>query len=130
SPSCIPCWSKAGSSVQTPCIRKRNGVLGSMPMMAIIWRSPKRTSQACCKISSIFLPTRTSMGENGSITEKYTKAMGEWRVREIWTSTQMNEWFEGEWAGIAQIFKIRRYVKKGEQEHEEIVYGFTNLPRK
>ena len=56
--------------------------------------------------------------------------MGEWRVREIWTSTQMNEWFEGEWAGIAQIFKIRRYVKKGEQEHVEIVYGFTNLPRK
>src|SRR5438067_10909162 len=42
----------------------------------------------------------------------------------------MNEWFEGEWAGIAQIFKIKRSVKKGEHEHEEIVYGFTNLPRK
>ena len=47
-----------------------------------------------------------------------------------WASTQMNEWFQGEWAGIAQVFKIRRYVKKGEQEHEEMVYGFTNLPRK
>jgi predicted transposase YbfD/YdcC len=58
------------------------------------------------------------------------KGHGRLEVREIWTSTQMNEWFEGEWAGIAQIFKIRRYVKKGEQEHEEIVYGFTNLPRK
>ncbi len=57
------------------------------------------------------------------------KGHGRLEVREIWTSTQMNEWFEGEWAGIAQIFKIRRYVKKGEQEHEEIVYGFTNLPR-
>ena len=42
----------------------------------------------------------------------------------------MNAWFEGEWAGIAQVFTIRRYVKKGEKEHEEIVYGFTNLPRK
>ena len=44
--------------------------------------------------------------------------------------TQMNEWFEKEWAGIAQIFVIRRYVKQGEQEREEMVYGFTNLPRK
>ncbi len=25
---------------------------------------------------------------------------------------------------------IRRYVKQGEKEREEIVYGFTNLPRK
>lgn len=58
------------------------------------------------------------------------KGHGRLEVREIWTSTQMNAWFEGEWAGIAQIFKIRRYVKKGKQEHEEIVYGFTNLPRK
>jgi predicted transposase YbfD/YdcC len=58
------------------------------------------------------------------------KGHGRLEVREIWTSTQMNEWFEREWAGIAQIFKIRRYVKKGEKEHEEIVYGFTNLPRK
>ena len=58
------------------------------------------------------------------------KGHGRLEVREIWTSTQMNAWFEGEWAGIAHIFKIRRSVKKGEQEHVEIVYGFTNLPRK
>jgi predicted transposase YbfD/YdcC len=58
------------------------------------------------------------------------KGHGRLEVREIWASTQMNAWFEGEWAGIAQVFTIRRYVKKGEKEHEEIVYGFTNLPRK
>ena len=58
------------------------------------------------------------------------KGHGRLEVREIWTSTQMNEWFENEWAGIAQIFVIRRFVKQGEKEREEIVYGFTNLPRK
>lgn len=58
------------------------------------------------------------------------KGHGRLEVREIWTSTQMNEWFEKEWAGIAQVFVIRRYVKQGEKEREEIVYGFTNLPRK
>lgn len=58
------------------------------------------------------------------------KAHGRLEMREIWVSTQMNEWFETEWAGIAQVFRIRRYVKEGDQEREEIVYGVTNLPRK
>ena len=58
------------------------------------------------------------------------KGHGRREVREIWTSTQMNAWFENEWAGIAQVFVIRRYVNQGEKEREETVYGFTNLPRK
>lgn len=57
------------------------------------------------------------------------KGHGRLERREIWTSTGMNEWFEREWTGIAQIFKIRRWVKEKEKEREEIVYGFTNLPR-
>ena len=62
--------------------------------------------------------------------QEVQKGHGRLEVREIWASTQMNAWFEGEWAGIAHIFKIRRHVKKGEKEREEIVYGLTNLPRK
>jgi predicted transposase YbfD/YdcC len=62
--------------------------------------------------------------------KKVQKGHGRLEVREIWTSTQMNQWFEQDWAGIAQVFMIRKSVKKGEQETEEIVYGFTNLPRK
>src|SRR5437763_16800419 len=58
------------------------------------------------------------------------KGHGRLEVRGIWTSTQMNEWFEQEWAGIAQIFVIRRFVKQGEKEREETANGFTNLPRK
>ncbi len=50
--------------------------------------------------------------------------------REIWTSTQMNKWFGKEWAGIAQVFKMRRYVKEGSEGREKIVYGMTSLPRK
>jgi predicted transposase YbfD/YdcC len=62
--------------------------------------------------------------------KKVQKGHGRREVREIWTSTQMNAFFEREWAGIAQIFKIRRQAEKQGKEHEEIVYGFTNLPRK
>jgi len=31
------------------------------------------------------------------------KGHGRLEIREIWTSTQMNEWFEQEWTGIAQV---------------------------
>ena len=58
------------------------------------------------------------------------KGHGRLETREIWTLTQMNEWFEKEWAGIAQIFHIRRTVKEGEKTREELVYGLTNLPRR
>jgi predicted transposase YbfD/YdcC len=62
--------------------------------------------------------------------KKAQKGHGRLEVREIWTSTQMNAWFEQEWSGIAQIFKIRRWTKEQEKEREEIVYGLTNLSRK
>lgn len=58
------------------------------------------------------------------------KGQGRLEVREIWASTQMNAWFETEWAGVAQVFRIRRSVKEGDKEWKEIVYGVTNLPRK
>ncbi|GAC1348628.1 MAG: hypothetical protein NVSMB27_17130 [Ktedonobacteraceae bacterium] len=58
------------------------------------------------------------------------KAHGRLEHREMWSSTQMNEWFETEWAGIAQVFRLRRQVKEGDQERQETVYGLTNLPRK
>src|SRR5437588_1836420 len=60
-------------------------------------------------------------------TKKMQKGHGRLERREIWTSTQMNEWFEKEWAGMAQVFSIRRYVKAGKKGREEIDYGGTNL---
>ena len=42
----------------------------------------------------------------------------------------MNEWFEKDWAGIAQVFMIRRSVKEKGEERIEIVYGITSVPRK
>ena len=58
------------------------------------------------------------------------KGHGRLAIREMWSSTQMNAWFETEWAGVAQVFRLRRYVKEGEKEREEIVYGVRNLTRK
>lgn len=58
------------------------------------------------------------------------KAHGRLEVREIWTSTQMNEFFEKDWAGIAQIFMIQRKIKQKGKERIEILYGITSLPRK
>jgi predicted transposase YbfD/YdcC len=58
------------------------------------------------------------------------KGHGRLETREIWTSTQMNEFFAKDWAGIAQVYMIKRTVKEKGEERIEIVYGMTNLPRK
>src|SRR2546421_332248 len=58
------------------------------------------------------------------------KGHGRLETREIWTSTQMNGFFEKDWLGIAQVWMIKRTVKEKGEERIEIVYGMTNLPRK
>ncbi len=62
--------------------------------------------------------------------KRVSKGHGRLETREIWTSTQMNEWFERDWTGLAQIFRLRRQVQEAGKEREEVVYGITNLPRK
>jgi predicted transposase YbfD/YdcC len=57
------------------------------------------------------------------------KGHGRLEVREIWTSTQMSDFFAKEWAGSSQIFMIKRTIKDGDKERVEIVYGITNLSR-
>lgn len=42
----------------------------------------------------------------------------------------MNEWFEKDWTGIAQIFMIRRTITEKGETRVENVYGMTSLPRK
>jgi predicted transposase YbfD/YdcC len=59
-----------------------------------------------------------------------SKGHGRQEVREIWTSTQMNKHFKDEWAGIAQVWMIKRTVIEKGEERIEIVYGMTSLPRK
>ena len=45
------------------------------------------------------------------------KGHGRLETREIWTSEQMNDWFEGEWSGIAQVFLIQKTIQaKGGRE--------------
>jgi predicted transposase YbfD/YdcC len=77
-----------------------------------------------------FFADKPRDGGEWAYEKKVQKGQGRREVREIWTSTQMNAFFEREWAGMAQIFQIRRVVEKEGKEHEELVYGFTNLPRK
>ncbi|MEI4884443.1 hypothetical protein Q8G49_30205, partial [Klebsiella pneumoniae] len=53
------------------------------------------------------------------------KGHGRLEVRELWSGTQMNEWFETEWAGVAQVFRLHRDVREAGQPREETVYGLT-----
>jgi predicted transposase YbfD/YdcC len=59
--------------------------------------------------------------------KKVQKGHGRLEVREIWTSTQMKDFYAKEWTGIEQVFKIRRTVIEKGKERIQIVYGITNL---
>ncbi len=47
--------------------------------------------------------------------------------REVIASTELNEWLERSWSGIAQVFRLCRRVCKPLVCTQEIVYGFTSL---
>jgi predicted transposase YbfD/YdcC len=68
--------------------------------------------------------------EEWQYSKQVHKGHGRLEHRELWASTQMNDWFETEWAGVAQVFRLRRQVQDGAKAREETVYGVTNLPRK
>ncbi len=68
--------------------------------------------------------------EEWQYSKQVQKGHGRLEIRELWASTQMNEWFETEWAGLAQVFRLHRNVQDGEKAREETVYGVSNLPRK
>ena len=80
-------------------------------------------------LSEFFTDEGIDRSEFGSYKE-VKKGHGRLEVREIWSSTQMNEWFEEEWSGIAQVFLIRRQIRKKGEERREMVYGMTSVPRK
>jgi len=61
--------------------------------------------------------------------KKVQKGHGRLEVREIWTSTQMKDFYAKEWAGIEQVFRIRRTVIEKGEERRQIVYGITDLAR-
>ncbi len=65
--------------------------------------------------------------EEWQYAKSVQKEHGRLEIRELWASTEMNAWFETEWAGVAQVFRLRRRVKDADKEREEIVYGLTNL---
>jgi hypothetical protein len=58
------------------------------------------------------------------------KEHGRLEVREIWASTGMNVFFQKDWAGIAQVFIIRRIITEKKKQSRELLCGITNLPRK
>ncbi len=87
----------------------------------------KNNQKAAKKYLSDYFENEYLSMENLEYQKEEQEGHGRLEVREIWTSTEIDERFQKKWPGVAQIFKIRRYVKEGNKEREEIIYGFTNL---
>ena len=56
------------------------------------------------------------------------KGHGRLEIRELVASTELNEFLAGQWAGIAQVFRLTRTVYEKGAMRREVVYGITSLP--
>src|SRR5438874_1875209 len=55
------------------------------------------------------------------------KGHGRLEIRELVVSTELNDFLAGQWAGVAQVFRLTRIVKEDGKTRTEVVYGITSL---
>lgn len=72
---------------------------------------------------------RTPDRRRWTTAQTYNKGHGRQEWRHITCSPDLNEWFEKQWSGIEQVFRVQRErlcTKTGERSCE-VMYGFTSL---
>ena len=55
------------------------------------------------------------------------KGHGRLEIRELVESHELNEFLGGQWAGVAQVFRLTRTVIEDGKTRTEVVYGITSL---
>jgi predicted transposase YbfD/YdcC len=55
------------------------------------------------------------------------KGHGRLEIRELVVSTELNDFLAGQWAGVAQVFRLTRTVIEDGKTRTEVVYGLTSL---
>jgi predicted transposase YbfD/YdcC len=55
------------------------------------------------------------------------KGHGRLETRELVASTELNDFLAGQWAGVAQVFRLTRTVEEDGKTRTEVVYGITSL---
>jgi predicted transposase YbfD/YdcC len=58
------------------------------------------------------------------------KGHGRLEIRELVATSELNEFLGGQWAGVAQVFRLTRTVTEHGQTRTEVVYGITSLSPK
>lgn len=61
-------------------------------------------------------------------TTSWNKGHGCLEHRQLWASTELNDWFARDWFGIAKVFCLRRRVEHPLKCTQQIIYGITSLP--
>ena len=54
--------------------------------------------------------------------------MDDWKSARLVASTELNEFLAGQWAGVAQVFRLTRTVYEKGTMPREVVSGITSLP--
>lgn len=57
-----------------------------------------------------------------------SKGHGRLERRQLWASTELNDFLARDWAGVGQVFCVRRRVEHALSCTQQLVYGITSLP--
>ncbi len=55
------------------------------------------------------------------------KGHGRLEIRELVATTELNDFLAGQWAGVAQVFRLTRTVIERDETRTEVIYGITSL---
>ena len=61
------------------------------------------------------------------VARSVDKGHGRLEMRELVASTELNEFLGGQWAGVAQVFRLSRTVIEDGKTRTEVVYGISSL---
>src|ERR1051326_311609 len=129
-PFYIPYWSKDVSSVSMRSKARRAWCATVHAYPGYYFIPIKENNPAVLRDLTEFFEDEGIDRSEFPYHKEVNKGHGRLETREIWTSTPMNDWFERDWTGIAQVFLIQKTIKEKGEERTERSYGITSVPRK
>jgi len=91
------------------------------------WR-PRAISPSCMTTCSSFGAEPPADCQDWRIARTEDLGHGRLEIRELIESHELTDFLAGQWAGVAQVFQLRRTVSEHGKTRTEVVYGITSLP--
>lgn len=124
---CSRCWCKAVSSQRMPCIRERAFCLAVTRWKGDYLLIAKGNQATLEDDLRLFFAEPPVDCRDWRTARTVDKGHGRLEIREIVARNELSEFLHGQWAGVAQVFRLTRTISEKGETRREVVYGITSL---